>query len=298
MERRRLLQAIGSGSVGIGTVGAISGSSTAKENNIAARDHSEDATASLIKQAQSDSDLRALIDHANENGWRIPWDSATTKRITSQTETGYYDYIVVEAESSSQQVEKEEELVFIWIGNDTMGLDLSHHTVIHHVQKTDKPTASGLFGWDKVKVIKSEAGDIIQTERDFHRENELGADDYTFPPGGGSSECVEVDVQIAPDAKWDCVALAVAGAIPTSVPCSTCILDVTRTSCAVCAIATVIYKVSSMHCFSDLGPVVQADVEEWFFEEHDDFSYSDFATWTDEALVVDETFYNEDLPVC
>lgn len=299
-NRRSVLRTLGAGS--IGTLASFSGSAVAKElESVESEELEGTKRDKLLEQARSDEDFQDLINHIDSKGFKLQWDTATTNHVVNKDEEIEYDYLIVEAETRSHSKEREkefseEEAILIWTGNSTEKLDIPHHTIGHHVRKRSKDInneTNGFFGWDEITVMVPEGESINEKEKDFH-ERETGT---SKPVVTSSSSCCTVELRIADSATWGCIAQAAMSSIPTSVACTVCVFDPTKISCGACVVALVVYGVSVTHCFNNLGPVVEEEIEESYFEDVDD-SCEVLAPGTDEELYVSQDQYNNQLPRC
>ncbi|WP_254863689.1 hypothetical protein [Halovivax gelatinilyticus] len=313
MQRRKILQSIGSASIGIGSVNSASAETSADDtSDVTVESFDGHTRQRVLTDAFSDDAFQKIESHNESRGWQILEDQIEARRVTNTESGGFYDLIVADAERTipGRQIVADEEMVVIWIGNDTVGLDLPQNTVAHHVRKIPTPNnerrkrATGLFGWDEISVITCDDGTISVRDREFRDDaiatdsTDLGSNstDPIEGPGDGGDGCCRVDVEIGSDAKWGCTALAIATAGFAGLGCSACIFDPSRITCGSCLIGAGLAGISTVHCFSSTV-TVQEDVEQsWLLEQ--DFNCSDFSVANDDSMRVSEGFFNEELPRC
>ncbi|AGB16750.1 hypothetical protein Halru_2162 [Halovivax ruber XH-70] len=313
MDRRRILQAIGAASVGMGSVNLVS-ADTAQDDMTGPTVETFDASdrQNVISDAFADDTFRNIVNHVGSDGWKISKPQTEARRVIYEEDGGGYDFIVANAEkiSSEKQTADTDEMVAIWIGNDTVGLDLDQYSVAHHVRKTssftsgDNMRSNGLFGWDAITVITSDNGTIQERERDFHDQEQSGESKdgeplspepiRPSPPGG--DDCCTVDVEIGSDAKWGCTALAIISAGLSGWTCGACIVDPTKGTCALCVIGAAASGISTAHCFSSTVTIQEGVDTIWLSDN--DYSCFDFEPSNDKTLMVSESFYNDELPTC
>jgi len=307
MRRRKILQAIGAASIGVSattTVNAEIVAGGASEVNAETFDGADKQN--LISEAFSDPDLQEIASHVESRGWAFSEKQIEARRVNYKENGGHYDFIVAEAKRKSKEKQNvdDEELIVIWIGNDTVGLDLPQHAVAHHIRKTADVNGSngmqtgGLFGWDEITVMKSEDGTVSEQEHDFHADGNLSSTDNNLDPGGGGggSDCCEVDVEIGANPSWSCMAFKIISAGLSGWSCSLCIIDPTRATCAICVIAAASTGISFYACVSS-SVTIQDEVKKSWLED-EDLSCSDFWPSNDNTLFVSEGFYHDELPTC
>lgn len=307
MRRRKILKSIGSASVGVSSAGLVSADATSDDTDeVEVEIFRGRNRRRVVTDAFSDPAFRDIVRNVHSRGWKISIEQIEARRVNYKN-GGKYEFIVAEAErtGTSPQTVKDEEMILIWIGNDTSGLELPQHTVAHHVRKTPSSNIAdkqsrGLLGWDEITVIKSEDGTIREFERNFHNDEVPSQTDSVEPdpdPGdGGGDGCCRVDVEIGQDAKWGCTALAIVSAGLSGWTCGACFIDPSRATCALCVIGAAASGISTAHCFSSTV-TIQEDVERsWLYDN--DYLCLDFEPSNNKTLMVSESFYSEELPTC
>ena len=263
MERRKLLQSIGSSTV-IGTLGVSAASgSKGQFEDVNTEEYTGKKKKSVLRQAFNDSNVKSLHSELKSRGWSVNRGSLTASNIEPAEKSGSFDYVFAKLKQSRRGKAdgtgrgnggKERQAVLLWWGNDEVGLDLPTNTVAHIVerpfQSTTERTTSGLFGWEEITVLKpaknkpsiqsttANGNGVIETTTDFTEELDISQPE-TPEVGVQSHTYCTVDVKYTDsyDIDWWCIARQIGTAIGAAATCAGCVIDPSKGSCALCVLA-------------------------------------------------------------
>lgn len=264
MERRKLLQSIGSSTI-IGTLGvsAASGSESQFES-VNTEEYTGREKKSVLRQAFSDSNVKSLRSELESSGWSVDRGSTTASNIEPAEKTGSFDYVFTKMKKSrpgkavgtdrGSDRGKERQAVLLWWGNDEVGLDLPTNSVAHIVERSSQSaterTTSGLFGWEKITVLKPggtelatqsttvNGNGVVKTTTDFTEELDIPQPETSEISAQSHTYCtVDVKYTDSYDMDWWCIAKQIGTAIGAAATCAGCVIDPSKGSCALCVLA-------------------------------------------------------------
>lgn len=219
MQRRKLLQGISAGGVGLGLVQpavALSNSDGHDLVDVTVKELKRGGRRRILRQVRNDDDVRKLINEVANDGWEPQWDSATADRVivNARNRSGKYNTSIVNFRNEESSLE---EMFLVWTGNNTLETD-NLNPIIHHLEKEGGglqtlDESAGLGRYEKSTAYTVDDGVNIDTGEFFPEANIESENEKSEIQTHNTEYCsVDFCVSEEDEVSLSCVARAIINA--------------------------------------------------------------------------------------